>query len=236
MSDQTPAELLAALATELAQAPSETATAAAITERAARLTPGADAVSLTLLVRRGRYESLAATDDLARQLDELQYELDEGPCVDAAAGHDWYRSGDIEADARWPRWGRRAAGLGARSLLSVGLATADPAFGALNVYSRETGAFSDRDDVDLVILFATHAALALSSTRRLSGLETAVTSRHLIGAAQGILMERYDLDLDRSFALLQRLSSTTNTKVVDLARELVTTRALRDLGTTPTGD
>lgn len=233
MHDPDRAGLLAALAAELAASPTETATATAITERAATLVPGADAVSLTLRVRRGRFSTLACTDDLARELDELQYALDEGPCVAAAVTHDWYRSGDVGADDRWPRWGPRAAEHGACSLLSVALSSQEATFGALNYYAREPGAFSDPDEVDLAILFATHAALALSTTRQLAGLQTAVTSRHLIGAAQGVLMERYGLDLDRSFALLQRLSNQTNTRVVDLARELVTTGELPALPENP---
>lgn len=217
------AGLLADLASELATTPTETSTAAAITERAAALAPDADAVSLTLRVRRGRFSTLACTAVLAQELDEMQYALDEGPCVDAALTHDWYRSGDVGTDERWPLWGPRAAEHGASSLLSVPLSSHDATSGALNFYAREPGAFSDADEVDLAILFATHAALALSTTRQLAGLQTAVTSRHLIGAAQGVLMERYGLDLDRSFALLQRLSNQTNTRVVDLARDLVTT-------------
>lgn len=109
------------------------------------------------------------------------------------------------------------------------LSSPEATSGALNFYARGAGGFSDPDEVDLVLLFATHAALALASTRQLAGLQTAVTSRHLIGAAQGVLMERYGLDLDRSFALLQRLSNQTNTRVVDLARELVTTGELVEL-------
>lgn len=46
-------------------------------------------------------------------------------------------------------------------------------------------------------------------------------SRHLIGVAQGILMHTYDLDLDRSFELLRRYSSHTNTKLRDVARHVV---------------
>ena len=175
----------------------------------------------------------SCTHPLAQELDELQYALDEGPCVDAALTHDWYRSADVGADERWPLWGPRAADHGASSLLSVGLISDATTAGALNFYARGAGSFGDRDEIDLAILFATHAALALASTRQLSGLRTAVTSRHLIGAAQGVLMERYGLDLDRSFALLQRLSNQTNTRVVDLARELVTTGVLAELPEEP---
>jgi GAF domain-containing protein len=217
------AHLLAEFAREFAEASSQDLTAAAVVQRAKSTVPDADHVSLTLRARRGRFLTLASTDDRASELDALQYALAEGPCVAASRGHDWYRSGEVGADPRWPRWGPKAREVGVESLLSISLMAEDSTFGALNWYSRTTGAFSDPDDVDFALVFATHGALALSVSRQVSGLETAIQSRHLIGAAQGILMERYGLDLDRSFALLQRYSSITNTKVVQLARDLVET-------------
>jgi AmiR/NasT family two-component response regulator len=45
-----------------------------------------------------------------------------------------------------------------------------------------------------------------------------------IGQAVGILMERYDLDADRAFSVLVRMSSTENRKLLDTAGELVAER------------
>jgi AmiR/NasT family two-component response regulator len=96
----------------------------------------------------------------------------------------------------------------------------------VNFYSEQRGSFTDRENIDLALVFATHAALALSSSRVVSNLETAVTSRHRIGMAQGIMMERYGLDAAGSFAALQRLSSVHNRKLRDLAEEIVDTREI----------
>ena len=98
--------------------------------------------------------------------------------------------------------------------------------GALNLYSGTTGAFADRDVVDLALVYAVHATTALSSARRASTLQTAVSSRHVIGMAQGIAMERYGIDQHQSFELLRRLSSTTNVKLRDVATQIVETRAI----------
>ena len=141
-------------------------------------------------------------------------------------GSEWTRSGDIAVDDRWPTWGPRAHAMGARSLLSVSLVGVDETIGALNIYSHASGGFAKREDVDLAILFSVHAALALTASHKQSGLETALHSRHLIGVAQGVLMERYGLTLEGSFQLLRRYSSVTNTKLADIARDLVTSGAL----------
>lgn len=106
----------------------------------------------------------------------MQYDLQEGPCVQVADGGDWCRSGDIE--------------------------------------------------VDLALLVATHAGLALSAAREATSLRTAVHSRHVIGMAQGILMERYALDAGQAFGLLRRYSNTLNTRLHDIAEEVVASREL----------
>lgn len=225
-SEQDHARILTELAEELAQATTEISTAETITERALQCVPDADFVSLTLKTRRRAYVTLAASNELSRRADELQYALHEGPCVDATDNHELYRSGDIGSDLRWPRWGPKARDLGIGSLLSVRLLTGGAPIGALNFYSRTLGRFNDRDEIDFAMLYATHVAIALSSTRQLSGLQTALHSRHMIGFAQGILSERFGLDIDQSFALLRRYSSTTNTKISVLAEEIARTGQL----------
>lgn len=219
-----PAEF-AALAADLQAQPDTELTAEAIVKRLSDLVPGADHVSLTLRRRRG-WESLASSDDVAAQADELQYELEQGPCLDAADDVAWVRSGHVGSDERWPAWGPRAAELGVASMLSVRLLRDDEPQGALNMYGRESGRFDDRDTIDVALVYAVHAATALTTARLVTDLQTALTSRHTIGMAQGMLMERFGLDEERSFDLLRRLSSSSETKLRDTAAALVRTRRL----------
>jgi AmiR/NasT family two-component response regulator len=53
-----------------------------------------------------------------------------------------------------------------------------------------------------------------------------VDARKLVGQAMGILMERFDLDGDQAFAVLRRYSQDTNTKLRDVAQQLIDTRKL----------
>lgn len=215
----------AALAAELQEQADADVTAETIVRRLADWVVDADEVSLTSR-RGGSWSTLAATGELARAADSVQYELDEGPCRDAADHTELLRSGDVGHDERWPRWGPRAAGLGVGSLLSLPLLKASEPASALNLYSRATGAFHDRDVLDQCVVYAVHAANALTAARTADDLHTAMTTRHTIGMAQGIVMERYGLSQQQSFELLRRLSSTTNTKLRDVATEVVRTRAL----------
>ena len=76
----------------------------------------------------------------------------------------------------------------------------------------------------------------------IDGLRQALESRTVIGQAVGILMHRGALTADAAFTQLVELSSHTNTKLRDVAREVVAetergatgSRALSGLRTTST--
>ena len=57
-------------------------------------------------------------------------------------------------------------------------------------------------------------------------MAAAVDARKLVGEAMGILMERYDVNGDQAFAILRRYSQDTNTKLRDVAQQLIDTRKL----------
>ena len=99
------------------------------------------------------------------------------------------------------------------------------ALGALNLYSAKPHAY-DSDSVDLALVFASHAATAISNAELVTGLQTALQSRHLIGVAQGILMAQYDMGLETAFEVLRRYSSHANVKLRDVALRVVELRSL----------
>lgn len=176
------ASAFAALAAQLQSESDEEVTAHTVVRRAQELVVEAVEVSLTVAGVEGRYETLAATGDTAQRADVLQYELREGPCLEVAESASWFRSGDLTTDPRWPRWGPGAAELGMRSVLAVRLVTAGRRTeGALTFYSADAGAFVDPETVDLAQVYAVHAANALSSAALVTGLQTALSSRHTIG-------------------------------------------------------
>lgn len=198
-----------------------------IAERAVEVIPPCDFVGITMRRRQGRAESVASTSDLADRCDALQYELDEGPCLDAVSEDEAYLIEDVGSDPRWPNWGPLAAREGVGSILSVRMANDTEVLGALNLYSTKARAF-DSDSVDLSLVFASHAATAINNAQLVNGLQTALQSRHLIGVAQGILMAQYDLGLETSFEVLRRYSSHANVKLRDVASHVVELRALPD--------
>lgn len=195
---------------------------------------GGDAVSVT--IQRGDdFTTPAYRGALAHQLDHLQYEHREGPCLNSASaeGEAYAASTDLVAETPWPVFAKAATALGGRSVLSLGLfpdASASlPRLGSLNFYAYSPNAFRTGDR-DLGMLLAAHAGVALASTKMLceadlrnANLERALESRDVIGQAKGILMERQRLTPEQAFDKLRDASNRLNTKLSDLALRLTET-------------
>ncbi|MFF3181257.1 GAF and ANTAR domain-containing protein [Rhodococcus pyridinivorans] len=193
-----------------------------ITRAAVELVPGAEHAGITLVARGSRFESRAATSALPGRIDELQYTMRDGPCVQAIWEKETIRVDDMEHEDRWPAFASEAARLGAHSMLAVRLYTTDDTVGALNLHSSQVGAFDD-DSVDIASTLATHAAFAAVAAVREEQFRAALASRDVIGQAKGVLMERFGLDAESAFEMLRRLSQERNQLVRDLAVEVVET-------------
>jgi GAF domain-containing protein len=179
------------------------------------------------LKRGGRVVTGASTDPVIDKADELQNELGEGPCLDAIWNRDVYVVHDTATDERWPRFAPRAAELGLHSILSVRLQASGETLGALNLYAHGVRDFS-AEDVAQATIFGQHASVALVAARREENLVAAIDARHLIGQAQGILMERFGLNADQAFGVLRRYSQSNNVKLRLVAERIVETRRLPD--------
>jgi len=184
-----------------------------------------DGAGIFLLHGRHRVESAAATDPSVEQADELQLVCGQGPCLEAIEDHEIVIIQDTLTDLRWREWSALAAGLGWRSVLSLRLFTTKDTIGSLNLYSVHPAKF-DGDDAGVASIFAGHASMALAAARSEASLRQAMDARHVIGQAQGILMERFTLSADQAFAVLRRYSQDHNVKLRQVADEVVATRTL----------
>ncbi len=210
------------VALDLHQQPTTEKTVDLITQYA-QLAAGCDDAGIMLVHTRTRIETAASTSERVIRSHELQRELDEGPCLDALESGGSYLSPDVVSDERWPRWGPAAANLGIRSAMSVLLETRERQYGSLNLYADQEGAF-DSSDLATAMIFARHASIALANAHQEQGLLTAIDARKVIGQAQGILMERFDIDADRAFEVLRRYSQNHNEKLHRVAAWVVENR------------
>jgi GAF domain-containing protein len=189
----------------------------------AQATAACDDAGIMLVHARRHIETAAATSQRVTEADGLQIIHDEGPCLDAIEGHALYLSADVGKDERWRIWGPATARLGIRSVLSLRLQTRSRRYGSLNLYADKANAFDD-DDVAVATIFVRHASVALANADNEDGLHIAIDARKLIGQAQGIVMERFDIDADRAFDFLRRQSQHHNIKLRDIAQWVVEQR------------
>lgn len=220
MTEQDLGRRLAEIAREIEAADSVHEAAEEIVAATMELLPQASGAAVTLVHHNRRVETAAASGDLAREGDRLQYELGEGPCLRAAREEELVFVPDLEADDRWPQWGPRVTALGVRSMLCVQLFTNDDQLGALNVYADTAGAFG-AEDCETAQFLAAHAAVGVAAAREIATLKVAVDRRTTIGKALGIVMVQYGLDDDQAMSALRRLSTHHNRKLYDLALEII---------------
>jgi len=207
----------------------------AVAGRAARLQRGAELVverlegcdHAAVTIATPEYvENGAASDDLVARAEAWQHDLSQGPALDVVLRRQTIVSQELGPDRRWPSWAPKVAGvLGFGSVLSVLLYTDRETVGALTLYADRPLVWDDAQ-VELAIVLAGHLAVAASDAHEIENWGRAARSRTLIGQAEGILMERLDLDADQAFGHLRRISQTTHRKLLAVAHDVVETRRL----------
>jgi len=192
--------------------------------------PGLQDVSCGITVQQGEQQSSAAWSDArASQLDEIQYELDNGPCLHALRHQEIVMIADMDRDVDWPAWRERALAEGVGSSLSVpvpvvGVVGARAAF---NFYSSKPAGF-DESAVERGLEMANRAVRAIGLVSRVveqemhvEQMRTALGSRSVIDQALGIIMAQSKCDADEAFVVLRRASHNRNLKLRQVAIEIV---------------
>jgi GAF domain-containing protein len=202
-----------------------------VTALAVETIDAASGAGVTLIDPQGVKVTAAATSDRVGRADDLQYQLEEGPCLSAVAQLELIRVDDLERDERWPRWRAAALPLGVRSSLSAPLISQGRALGAVKVYGDQPGTFSSAHE-SLLRRFADQAAILLAEVssldraERLSeSLQNALRTRNLIALASGILMERRGLTEEQAFLQLVESARREQRELVDEATAVIESSA-----------
>ena len=205
-----------------------------IVQFTSRIVSDADEVTVSTF-DRAVMRTRAATSEFARAIDRMQEQTREGPAREALRHPGGAVSGNLGDDARWPQFGRLAHGVGVLSALSVCMhLDREPTrlLGTINQYARTTDAF-DRADVEIAIVLAAHAAVAIDAvgkSEELENIKIALRTRDVIGQAKGILMARGGLTADQAFDALRRASQLLNRRLAEIATDVVYLGHLPDGG------
>jgi hypothetical protein len=98
--------------------------------------------------------SLCATDEVSGLIEELQYTMGEGPCVDAHHDSRVVHEPDLAdpADARWPAFTPRAVEAGVGAVFAFPLRVGTIRLGALDLYRGAPGPLTDDQHVDGLVM------------------------------------------------------------------------------------
>jgi GAF domain-containing protein len=193
-----------------------------IVDLAVDAVPGCEHAGISFVHSR-KISTPAASDAVALRVDAVQFEVGQGPCLDAIQEDRIFRTDDLSTETRWPLFAARAhAETGIRSMLGLRLFARGRTMGALNLMSAQPEAFDD-DSLSTAALFAALAAVALNVAQTEETLQLALKSRDIIGQAMGILMERHRITDKEAFQRLSLASQSLNVRLKDVADQVVLT-------------
>jgi GAF domain-containing protein len=175
-----------------------------------------------------------ATDGPGRELERIQLETGEGPCIDAFVTDHLVAVEDLATDSRWPRVAEDVGPLGVHAMVGVPVHLAGITIGSLDVYVDRPRRWELADERALtryaeVVAALTEAALAAQRAGELAEqLTYALENRVPIERGIGYLMSRDSLDHAAEFHRLRRASRNSRRRIGEVAEELLRTGRLPD--------
>ena len=198
-----------------------------LTTNCARLLDVASA-GLLLADSRGVLHLIAASSERTHDLEILQLQRDEGPCLDCFRLGEPVLVPDLAAeDHRWPRFVAPAMAAGFASVHAVPMRLRDKVLGALGLFGNDPGHL-DEDDMALAQALAHVASVAIVNEKAASDRDTvnaqlqhALDSRIVIEQAKGVIAYVGELGMDDSFTLLRRYARDHHLKLSDVCARVV---------------
>jgi GAF domain-containing protein len=178
--------------------------------------------------------SICTTDAVSARIEELQYTLGEGPCVDAHRHHAPVLEPDLANPTvvRWTTFSRSAVTAGARAVFGFPVAVGEVRVGALYLYRDRPGPLTSEQHADalLVAQVAARSIIAMQADavpgELGAELEAGGDFRFVVHQAAGMVAVQLGATVDEAMVRLRAHAFRTDTSVVDVA-ELVMSRRLR---------
>lgn len=177
-----------------------------------------------------------ASSPASQQLEELQFTLGEGPCVDAHSSYRPVFASDLEpsSGARWPLYTPAAYELGVRAVFAFPLQMGASRLGVLDVYREVAGSLS-RTATAQAITFAEvamHALLDGQDAAVVGSVEDALGHaldyRSELYQAQGMVMVQLGGSVDEAIVRLRAYTYAHNRTLGEVAHDIVVRRLTLD--------
>ena len=167
---------------------------------------------------------LQVTDEVARQLADLQLTLGEGPLLDASGSSGPVLASDLadgEWGTRWPAFGPAASKAGAAAVFAFPLVVGAIRAGVLGLYRDRPGSLSNFQLGDALVFADTATMLLLDAQERPAGL---ASHRAEVDQATGMLTEQLGVNITDAFVRLRAYAYVNDLQLADVARDIVARR------------
>jgi hypothetical protein len=176
--------------------------------------------------------SVCTSNEVSATIEELQYTLGEGPCVDAFQKDRPVAEPDL-ADpevSRWPAFTPPAVAAGARAVFGFPVQVGAARLGALNLYRDEVGPLSAAQHADSVLMasVAARAVLALQAGARpgalAAELEAGAGLRFVVHQAAGMVAVQLEVGVAEALVRLRAHAFSEARPLNDVAEDVVARR------------
>lgn len=176
--------------------------------------------------------AICSTDAVSHRIESLQYELGEGPCVDAFTLARPILAPDLriaEAAARWPAFAGMAVQAGACALFGFPLQVGSVKIGAMNLYGAVAGDLTDEQHADALVMadIVAEAVLLLQANAQMGDLATALSAGDLhlvVHQAAGMVSVQLGVTLPVALARLRAHAFGHDVTLDAVARDVVERR------------
>jgi ANTAR domain len=185
-----------------------------------------------LIVDHRPQGSICTSDGISALIEELQFTLGEGPCIDAHRDHRPVEEPDLAdpAMSRWAAFAPAAVDAGARAVFGFPLDFGPISVGALNLYRNRPGPLTTDQHADAEIL-ATVAARAIVATQvgAVPGelgpdLEAGGNFRVVVHQAAGMVSVQLGVPVDEALVRLRAHAFRHDRSIADVARDVIERR------------
>jgi hypothetical protein len=176
--------------------------------------------------------SVCSSNEVSAMIEDLQYTLGEGPCVDAY--HQDYPV--LEPDmvdptaSRWFAFTPAAVAAGVRAIFGFPMRVGTVRLGALNLYRDQPGPLSDDQHADALVMAGVAARTVLSMQARaprgaLAGeLEAGSDFRFVVHQASGMVSAQLEVSVGEAMVRLRAYAFANDRLLTDIAEEVVARR------------
>lgn len=186
-------------------------------------------------VQRG---SICTTDALSTLIEELQYALGEGPCIDAHLHGRPVREPDLAhpVAVRWPAFSGPALEAGVRAVFAFPLEAGAARLGAMDLYNAHAGPLSDEQHADALVMAGIAAeAVLLYQARAPAGRVAAELEAHadfhdVVHQAAGMVAAQLDCSVTQAMIRLRAHAFGNDRPLADVADDVVARTLRLDVG------